>query len=69
MGFLWSAAIYFLGSVLMVTMVVATGGKRAVDTPMAIKSVLVVIALVTLLSPLVVVWLTAKGSLPGTRKP
>jgi hypothetical protein len=35
---------------------------------MAVKAALVVIALVTLLSPLVVIWLTAKGKLPGTRK-
>jgi hypothetical protein len=68
-GFLWSVAIYFVGSILMVAMVIAVGGKDAADTPMAIKSALVVIALIILLSPLVVIWLTAKGMLPGTRKP
>ena len=69
MGFLWSVAIYFLGSILIVAVVAASGSKDAAETSMVLKAAVIVLAFLTLLSPLLVIWLAAKGLLPGTRKP
>jgi hypothetical protein len=68
MGFLWSSAFYFLGFILIPTILLASGLKDANHASEAIKLAYFFIATITLLSPLAVIWLTAKGKLPGTRK-
>ena len=67
-GTLWSVAFYMLGSVLFMVIFALSGGKSADATPLAIKVVFVAALILTLLSPLLVIWLTIRGKLPGTRK-
>ncbi len=69
MGFLWSVVINCIGGILIVAVVIAAGAKDAAETPTALKGTVAVLIILTLLSPLLVVWMTVKGFLPGTRKP